>query len=162
MKTTIIYLILITKLWSNSFDCLGQNYSIEPQLISSSGGFSSNSDLHSSLGENFIAYIFQNNLQATCGFYQSSNLLTVVKENLSRIEVELFPNPTSDLLTIKTQDQTDLHFDVICTDGRRILSGEIKDRITEINLAHFSIGLYQLRIANSQNESSIYKIIKTN
>lgn len=162
MKSTISNLIMTTVIICISQYCAAQNYSIEPQLISTSGGYSSNYDMHSSLGENFIAYLDQDNLQATCGFYQSSHLLTTVEEKLSNIEVKLFPNPTSRLLTIETHEVTDLKFCIINAHGKRIMSSNISEYTTNIDLSQYPVGQYYLQITNSQDESNIYKILKTN
>ena len=85
--------------------------------------------------------------------------LITANEELSDFEVKLFPNPTSDKITIQSDNfkNTILHiFDDL---GRQILQQNINKSETVLDISNFKTGRYLLKIERD-NKLSVYKIHK--
>ena len=75
---------------------------------------------------------------------------------------QVFPNPTTGLLKIKTDEQnTNLDYSIYGLDGTLFLSkkGLSHDGIVEINMANFTKGLYILQIMDENKIKSNHKIV---
>lgn len=72
-------------------------------------------------------------------------------------DLVLFPNPTSGLIQIKT-DQKINSIEVMDVFGRRMLYSEKNQ--TEINISDFKNGVYFIRLSDSKGNSCVKKIIK--
>ena len=71
------------------------------------------------------------------------------------VEFEIFPNPSSNLITIKSTNKTNLKFSVFSTFGKLVINGELDNINDIIDLSELDPQLYILKI-----DGSSYKIIK--
>ena len=82
---------------------------------------------------------------------------------ISRVEVSVFPNPTSEMVNINfsapLSGETELYLN--SADGRLIYTGKLLpgDILKQINMQQYPGGTYILRIQNGI-KINIYKIIK--
>lgn len=81
---------------------------------------------------------------------------------MSDIDIRIFPNPTTDALTVGItgfQDNGDLQYTIFSADGKTIASGSIDGSLTQIPMQRYSGGIYLLRIRDGKSERN-YRIIK--
>jgi Secretion system C-terminal sorting domain len=85
--------------------------------------------------------------------------LITANEELADLEIKLFPNPTSDKITIQSDNfkNTTLQFtDVL---GKQILQQNVTKSETILDLSNYSSGQYFLQLERD-NKRVVYKIIK--
>jgi photosystem II stability/assembly factor-like uncharacterized protein len=70
-------------------------------------------------------------------------------------QVELFPNPSADVVTLRTMDEASLPVEVIDAMGRVVLRTSTTGRETRIDLSSLKAGLYRVRTGIGQEVLSI-------
>ena len=85
--------------------------------------------------------------------------LITANEELSDMEVKLFPNPTSDKITIQSDNFKNTTLQISDYLGRQILQQNINNAETILDLSNYSSGQYFLQLERD-NKRVIYKIIK--
>ena len=143
MKTKILLLLF----------CLPFLYtkaqSVDPYLISFTGNTITNGSytLEYALGEMAIETLSGSSYYCTQGLLQPNYNLTIGIDEISRNDVNAYPNPTSELIFIKTQSSEKLKTIVY-----NILGGVtgVYDSNT-ISLMDYPKGIFFLRIYDSKN-----------
>lgn len=114
------------------------------------------------IGEPIITTLTNSTTMLTQGFHQPIyQLVTRFSEHLSdNIQIEVFPNPTNGIVSIKTTGV--LYADIISIDGTVYkqnieLTGE-----QTIDLSPFASGIYYLNVRDTNNTQTSYKVFKTN
>ncbi|MCB9252135.1 MAG: SBBP repeat-containing protein [Flavobacteriales bacterium] len=112
-----------------------------------------------------LASLTQNNNQYRCviknGFCTDTSIISTLKvlELDSRERIEVLPNPASTQLTIIISDLNSFtEYSVVDAMGRVVLSGEIKDKLTSLNISNFSQGIYFINLEGMRNKT--FKFIK--
>jgi len=94
---------------------------------------------------------------------ENINLLPAAVEDIvGDIEIIIYPNPTKGVLIVKLlniKTQTPVHYTLMHTNGKHIVSGKSADNPFTLDLSGFSTGVYLLRLTIDE-KSEIYKIIK--
>ena len=72
-------------------------------------------------------------------------------------EIQIFPNPVTDYLTINTT-LSNLSYTLIARDGRVVEKGSIQNG--QINMSHIANGVYFLRILDGDNNGAMTRVIK--
>lgn len=145
-----------------SFSCfisIAQNN--EQQVISSIGAFYSNNEyiMESTLGETVINTIENGNI-LTQGFHQTILKITSVSE-LSDIELKLYPNPTIGLFTVEFGKNQNLIIDLSSLNGKTIFSEKIENQNKKtFDISKLTQGIYILKVTNTNNQQSVFKINK--
>ena len=85
--------------------------------------------------------------------------LITANEELSDLEVKLFPNPTSDRITIQSYNFKNTTLQVTDILGKQILRQDINKSETILDLSNYSSGQYFLQLERD-NKQVVYKIIK--
>ncbi len=73
------------------------------------------------------------------------------------LNISLFPNPASHFIHIKQLEKMVTRYEIVSTEGRTLLKGELKDKETVISVAHLSHGNYFLRCFDDQRQMEIIK-----
>ena len=96
------YLLLFT--FFSCFTCLYAQR-LKPELICTGSGIISNGTTNISwtIGEGVISTMNAPSIQLTNGIAQPDYKITAVMNNLSQIDISLFPNPTKDILVLQTK-----------------------------------------------------------
>ena len=161
MKKKLLFLLLL-------FLCAGaQSQTITQQLISSSGDeFKNNTyQLVWSIGETVTETFSANNQMLTEGFHQSNYIISAINQMSDlEFEINLFPNPTTNLIQLKIQNDKleNLHFVISDLSGKMILSENLIIVNQQINLTKYLSGIYILSVYNQNQLLKTFKIIKTN
>ena len=85
--------------------------------------------------------------------------LITANEELSDFEVKLFPNPTSDKITIQSDNFKNSTLKIFDNVGRQILQQNITKSETILDISNFKTGQYLLQIERD-NKRNVYKIGK--
>lgn len=78
------------------------------------------------------------------------------------LSIAAYPNPTSDLLILKTEkkDIDDLHFQLYNTNGQLLVDQAITGSTTLVHLLHYTSAVYILKISANQDVLKTFQIIK--
>ncbi len=71
---------------------------------------------------------------------------------------EMYPNPTTGVLTLKGENIVDA-IEVYNLTGQRVMNVVINAVSSEINVAHLQQGVYVMKVSSS-GQTGIYKIVK--
>ena len=85
-----------------------------------------------------------------------------IKETTLNISLSVFPNPTSDFLTLKVEDYNNeaLSYNLIDEQGKLILSAQITNQETQVAMSTLARGSYFINIVQANKKIQTFKIIK--
>ena len=75
------------------------------------------------------------------------------------LDIELFPNPSSGIVSIKKRDNKTYHLEVLDVNSKLIISKEINYTITDIDLNPYAKGVYIFRLNDGTQVYSI-KVVR--
>lgn len=144
--------------------------SLDPQCVNSAGTkmTQSNGSLSFTVGELVVTTQTDSNGNSLGGGFTTGATITTVsvqEPDIRILSVNVFPNPTSDLVTVSIQQTTlsQLMLEIIDLNGK-VLSSEKYNGINNsinINTASWISGIYFLNLKTSQSQLlGTYKIIK--
>ena len=147
----LTFLILVGTLGIS--DCFAQS-----SVHSSGGNFSGASGSVSySVGQ--TVYTTNTGVQQP---FEITEVLTA--DNFSDLvkDLKVFPNPTTENLTINltSQGTNSLDYEIIDTNGKLFKAGKGMGNETNIDVSSFPAAIYFLKIKNQNQEIKTYKIIK--
>lgn len=141
-------------------------FSLLAQNVVSSGGETQNVpgyEVSWTIGEPVIETISSGTNTLTQGFHQSKLLVTPVSELLlPEITIRVFPNPTSDFVTVqfnKIMENSLLSlFDL---SGKKLENRQIASTLTQVDLKRYPNGSYILNLTQKNNQLiQSFKIVK--
>jgi PKD repeat protein len=170
------YWVSVSNIYGCSSTSIPFNYYIpsslpfSPELLTTSGNvdINGNTILSWSIGESIIEINTNTNNILTQGFHQSDYLVTEIdKKEDPNYLIKIFPNPSSDNVTIEITTNIPDVFNLILIDeqGRSLLFQKMSsiEKTKSINLGKYSSGIYILKINSETNKiSKSYKIQKIN
>ena len=84
---------------------------------------------------------------------------TGISENLPQVQVSFFPNPVSDLITIKSEGEiTGSPYSFIDLAGNQVLAGRLDGESVSIDMGSFEAGIYLLQVGDLRRQT--FKVIK--
>ena len=85
-----------------------------------------------------------------------------IKETALNISLSVFPNPTSDFLTLKVQDYNNeaLSYNLLDEQGKLVLNEQITTQDTQIAMSTLVRGAYFINVLQANKKIQIFKIIK--
>jgi hypothetical protein len=135
------------------------------QVLSASGGDATGSggSVAYSIGQ--IVYTTSTGTTGTVaqGVEQAYEIYSVgIKETALNISLSIFPNPTSDFLTLKVEDYNNeaLSYNLIDDQGKLILSEQITNQETQVAMSTLARGSYFINIVHTNKKIQTFKIIK--
>ena len=148
-----------------AFSVFATQFMYSQQAIPASGGAATGSGGTSSYTVGQMVYTtntgsgtVSQGVQQAFEFQTLSNpALTTV--NLSAV---IYPNPTSDYVVLKISETTlgNLSYRVIDINGKVISHRNITNGDTQINMQQLPVGMYILKVIQSNQELKTFKIIK--
>jgi len=98
----------------------------------------------------------------TQGFHQSNwSLVGVVDHDLS-YEAIIFPNPTEDILNIRTHAFENVMYSLYDAQGKLIIQNKLSAEQTLIQVSHLAAGSYSLILNNKIQKLKTFKLVKIN
>jgi hypothetical protein len=142
---------------------MGYSQSISKQVIGSAGKAESNSNFKLSwtTGEPVVGLMTAGGRQLGNGFYPGKNVKALkIEDNALDLQVKVYPNPTSQLLSVSHPELNTFAIQITDLNGRQIYSGTI-DKNQPLDVSHYTQGMYLVTIENKEsNKKNTYKIIK--
>ena len=83
-----------------------------------------------------------------------------IKETAITLELSVYPNPTSDYLTLKVEDNTELNYQLYDLQGKVIENKKVSSTTTSINVENLSKAIYFLNVTKNNRIVKTFKIIK--
>jgi hypothetical protein len=103
-----------------------------------------------------FSYLFPTNGIPVAHLVKLDPNLTNLKEK-NTIEFSIFPNPTSNSITIKGENNMNQSFQISDQMGREVFKGKLTGTETEVNLSSLSKGIYTLKIDGNYQPAQIVK-----
>jgi len=85
--------------------------------------------------------------------------IAVGLQELQSLDAAIFPNPTSDIITIDFPEQLNGTIDIMSVDGRILMSEVVNNVRVQLDLSELATGTYFM-VATTDNKKSIKKILK--
>lgn len=136
----------------------GIAFSQDSFLVSCGGTYSSGSggSVSWSIGEPVIETATSTNNHVTQGFHQGEIYVTGI-EALAEISILVFPNPTSESVTIEINEPVSVSiYDMA---GRFVCSYELIEAINSIDVTSFSRGTYNMIFERKGSENRNIKLV---
>ena len=160
MKNNTLFVFLA---FSLSFSAIGQTAS--HQVLSASGGDATGSG--GSVAYSVGQIVYTTNTGATGsvaqGVEQAYEISSVgIKETALNISLSVFPNPTSDFLTLKVEDYNNeaLSYTLLDEQGRLVFNEQITTQDTQVAMSTLASGSYFINIVQTNKKIKTFKIIK--
>jgi hypothetical protein len=96
------------------------------------------------------------------GVQQPYEISTTVGINETSITLELsvYPNPTTDYLTLKVEDNTELNYQLYDLQGKVIENKKVSSTTTSINVENLPKAIYFLNVVKNNQVVKTFKVIK--
>ena len=135
------------------------------QVLSATGGDASGSGGTVAYSVGQIAYTTSTGTTGSVaqGVEQAYEIYSVgIKETTLNISLSVFPNPTSDFLTLKVQDYNNeaLSYNLLDEQGKLVLNEQITTQDTQIAMSTLARGSYFINIVQANKKIQTFKIIK--
>ncbi len=158
MKNTILF--FLSFLFSFSMKAQTSH-----QVLSASGGDATGSGGSVAYSVGQIVYTTSTGTTGSVaqGVEQAYEIYSVgIKETTLNISLSVFPNPTSDFLTLKVEDYNNeaLSYNLIDEQGKLILSAQITNQETQVAMSTLARGSYFINIVQANKKIQTFKIIK--
>ena len=159
MKTNTLILFLAFLL---SFSVNAQT---SHQVLSASGGDATGSGGSVAYSVGQIVYTTHTGTTGSVaqGVEQAYEIYSVgIKETTLNISLSVFPNPTSDFLTLKVEDYNNeaLNYTLLDEQGRLVLNEQITTQDTQVAMSTLARGSYFINIVQTNKKIQTFKIIK--
>lgn len=112
------------------------------------------------IGEPVIITGDNGDSEITQGFHQTFWQITKVESIKADFVASLFPNPTIDLINVKTSAFQDVNYQLFDATGKVVLSGKLTSDQTSIAADQLAAGNYTLLLSNSTEKLKSFTLIK--
>ena len=135
------------------------------QVLSATGGDASGSGGTVAYSVGQIAYTTSTGTTGSVaqGVEQAYEIYSVgIKETALNISLSVFPNPTSDFLTLKVQDYNNeaLSYNLLDEQGKLVLNEQIITQDTQVAMSTLARGTYFINVVQAIKKIQTFKIIK--
>ena len=138
------------------------------EVVSTQGDSYSNSNagIDFTIGEVIINTGTDGSHDLTQGFHQTNWNFLGVEDFAPDYEASIFPNPTSDVLNIKTSSFENVTYTLYDAQGKLVLQSILAAEVTPIQVSHLAPGAYSLQLTfeegkKSASKSKTFKLIKS-
>ena len=131
------------------------------KVVSSGGDYQerSSGSLSWTIGEPVVGTVSNGNV-ITQGFQQSRLIIANISEVKNpQVKVLVFPNPTSEFLTVKLSEHQAYTMQLFNLNGQLLMEQKANSIENKINMTTYTKGTYLLKLTNNK-ESNTYQIIK--
>ena len=135
------------------------------QVLSATGGDASGSGGTVAYSVGQIVYTTNTGTTGSVaqGVEQAYEISSVgIKETALNISLSIFPNPTSDFLTIKVEDYNNeaLSYSLLDEQGKLVLNEQITNQDTQVAMSTLARGAYFINVLQANKKIQTFKIIK--
>ena len=135
------------------------------QVLSATGGDASGSGGSVAYSVGQIVYTTSTGTSGSVaqGVEQAYEISSVgIKETALNISLSIFPNPTSDYLTLKVEDYNNeaLSYSLLDEQGKLVLNEQITNQDTQVAMSNLARGAYFINVLQENKKIQTFKIIK--
>jgi hypothetical protein len=135
------------------------------QVLSATGGDASGSGGSVAYSVGQIVYTTSTGTTGSVaqGVEQAYEISSVgIKETALNISLSIFPNPTSDYLTLKVEDYNNeaLSYSLLDEQGKLVLNEQITNQVTQVAMSNLARGAYFINVLQENKKIQTFKIIK--
>jgi hypothetical protein len=135
------------------------------QVLSATGGDASGSGGSVAYSVGQIVYTTSTGTTGSVaqGVEQAYEISSVgIKETALNISLSIFPNPTSDYLTLKVEDYNNevLSYHLIDEQGKLVMNEQITNQDTQLAMSTLARGAYFINVLQANKKIQTFKIIK--
>ena len=132
------------------------------EVVSTQGGtiFNANGSIDFTVGEVMINTFTNGTNDLTQGFQQTNWNFVGIEDHLPSYEVTIFPNPTSDVLNIKTSEYQNVNYTLYDGKGQLVLQNKLSAEQTVIQVSRLAPGNYSLVLNNDTQNLKTFLLIK--
>ena len=132
------------------------------EVVSTQGDSYSNASgsIDFTLGEVIIATETDGTNDLTQGFHQTNWNFVGVEDHSPNYEATIFPNPTSDVLNIRTSTFENVTYTLYDALGKMVKQGKLSTEQTPIQVSQLAPGRYSLTLNNETEKLKTFKLIK--
>lgn len=151
MKNTLVLFSLLTTI----------NISAQ-EVVSTQGDSYSNSSgsIDFTVGEVIISTETDGTNNITQGFHQTNWNFVGLDNHVPNYEATIFPNPTEDVLNIRTSMFENVTYTIYDAKGRLVLQNALLTEQTPIRVSQLAPGSYSLTLNNEKQILKTFKLIK--
>ena len=133
------------------------------EVVSSQGETFSNANgsMDFTVGEVVINTGTNGTNDLTQGFHQTNWNLVGVEDFAPNYEVTIFPNPTQDVLNIKTNTFENVNYTLYDAQGKLVMQNILTAEQTPIQVSQLAPGAYSLSINDQKGQLKNFKLIKS-
>jgi hypothetical protein len=133
------------------------------EVVSTQGESYSNAsaNINFTIGEVIINTGTDGTNDITQGFHQTNWNFLGVEDFAPNYEATIFPNPTQDVLNIKTSSYDNVTYTLYDAQGKLVMQNLLSSEQTPIQVSQLASGSYSLTLSNGQQQLKTYKLIKT-
>jgi len=133
------------------------------EVVSTQGESYSNAsaNINFTIGEVIINTGTDGTNDITQGFHQTNWNFLGVEDFAPDYEATIFPNPTQDVLNIKTSSYENVTYTLYDAQGKLVMQNLLSSEQTLIQVSQLAPGSYSLTLNNVQQQLKTYKLIKT-
>ncbi|MDC1384399.1 T9SS type A sorting domain-containing protein [Crocinitomicaceae bacterium] len=151
MKTLLLFGVLTL-----SLNSLGQ------EVISTQGDSYTNASgsIDFTIGEVVINTVTDGTNDITQGFHQTNWNFLGVEDFAPNYEAIIFPNPTEDVLNIRTSAFENVTYTLYDAQGKLVMQDKLSAEQTPIQVSQLAPGNYSITLSNGTQELKTFKLIK--
>jgi hypothetical protein len=151
IKHTLLFLTLLTSLSVTA-----------QEVVSTQGDSYSNASgsIDFTIGEVIINTGTDGTNDLTQGFHQTNWNFLGVEDFAPNYEAIIYPNPTEDVLTIRTSTFENVTYTLYDALGKRVMQDKLSAEQTPIQVSQLAPGSYSLTLNNETQNLKTFKLIK--
>ena len=132
------------------------------EVVATQGGSYSNSSgsIDLTVGEVVINTGTDGATDLTQGFHQTNWNFVSIEDHVPSYEAIIFPNPTSDILNIRTSMFENVTYTLYDALGKLVLQDKLSSTQTPIQVSHLAPGAYSLILNNDTQNLKTFQLIK--
>lgn len=133
------------------------------EVVSTQGDSYSNasSNIDFTIGELIIDTGTDGTNDITQGFHQTNWNFVGLDDNDPSYEATIFPNPTSELLNIRTSTFENVTYTLYDAQGKLILQDKLSAEQTPIQASQLAPGNYSITLTNETQNLKTFKLVKS-
>jgi hypothetical protein len=133
------------------------------EVIATQGDSYSNAsaNIDFTIGEVIIATETDGTNDITQGFHQTNWNFLGLENHAPNYEATIFPNPTEDVLNIKTSSFENVTYTLYDAQGKLVMQNILSAEQTPIQVSQLAPGSYSLTLNNETQNLKTFKLIKT-
>ena len=151
LKNTLLFFSLLTSV------CVSAQEVVATQGDSYTN---SNGSIDFTIGEVVINTGTDGSNDLTQGFHQTNWNFVSIEDHVPSYEAIIFPNPTSEILTIRTSTFENVTYALYDAQGKLVIQDKLSSVQTPIQVSQLAPGAYSLILNNDAQNLKTFQLIK--